>query len=229
MSLSQTLQKLTDVGLLTLLAHRQLLQPISPQFRMDLHYAYHQGLGHETNHCTTLRHAIQDLIDQGLVHLGQPSVTTNPLLAHTSHVVTPLADGIHFMSFIESDDRIHMLSWDDSEPEPIVAYESYEVDGVISNPQASTPFRLVPDTPPVQLTTVGLLICPCYSIQSPFILTRDPNETVTQDVQYVIRGGRVVRQQPPTVTRPLESDTNRKEINPNHNLVDTHLSLNTLM
>ena len=57
--------------------------------------------------------------------------------------------------------------------------ESHEVDGVISNPQASTPFRLVPDTSLVQLTTVGLLICPCYSIQSPFILTRDPDETVT--------------------------------------------------
>ena len=116
---------------------------------MDLHYAYHQELGHGTDHCTTLRHAIQDLIDQGLVHLGQPSVTTNPLLAHTSHVVTHLADGIHFMAFIKPNDRIHMLSWDDSKLEPIVAYESYEVDGVISDPQASTPFRLVPDTPPV--------------------------------------------------------------------------------
>ncbi|RVW88997.1 hypothetical protein CK203_029415 [Vitis vinifera] len=53
------------------------------------------------------------------------------------------------MAFIEPNDRIHMLSWDDSKLEPIVAYESYEVDGVISDPQASTPFRLVPDTPPV--------------------------------------------------------------------------------
>ena len=104
-----------------------------------------------------------------------------------------------------------MLSWDDSKPEPIVVDESYEVDGVISDTQTSTPFRLVPDTPPVQLTTVGSLIRPCYNIQSPFILSRDPNETITQDVQYVIRGGRVVRQQPPIVVRPLESDVTQEK------------------
>ena len=89
--------------------------------------------------------------------------------------------------------------------------ESYEVDGVISDTQTSTPFRLVPDTPPVQLTTVGSLIRPCYNIQSPFILSRDPNETITQDVQYVIRTGRVVQQQPPIVARPLESDVTQED------------------
>ena len=59
------------------------------------------------------------------------------------------------MDFTKLDDHIHMLSWDDSELKPIVMDESHEVDGVISNPQASAPFKLVPDTPPVQLTTVG--------------------------------------------------------------------------
>ena len=53
------------------------------------------------------------------------------------------------MDFTKLDDRIHMLSWDDSEPEPIVVDESYEVDGVILDPEASAPFRLVPDTPSV--------------------------------------------------------------------------------
>ncbi|RVW16827.1 hypothetical protein CK203_098174 [Vitis vinifera] len=182
MSLSQALRKLTDARLLMLLAPRPLSQPIPPQFRMDLYYAYHQGLGHETDRCTALRHVIQDLMDQGLVHLGQSSVTTNPLLAHTSHAVLPPTGDIHFMDFTKPDDRIHMLSWDDSEPEPIVVNESYEVDGVISDTQASAPFRLVPNTPLVQLTT------------------------------YVICGGRVVRQQPPIVARPLESDVTREEI-----------------
>ena len=73
------------------------------------------------------------MIDQGLVHLGQPSVTTNPLLAHTSHAVLSPVGSIHFMDFTESDDRIHMLSWDDFEPELVVVDESYEVDGVISD------------------------------------------------------------------------------------------------
>ena len=149
MPFSQALQKLTKARLLTTLTPRLLPQPALPQFRMDLHCAYHQGSGHEIDHCITLRRTIQDLIDQGLVHLGHPSVTINPLPAHTSHVVLLLVSGIHFMDFTKPDDRIHMLSWDDSEPEPIVVDESYEVDGVILDPEASAPFRLVPDTPSV--------------------------------------------------------------------------------
>ena len=64
----------------------------------------------------------------------------------------------------------------------------------------------------MQLTTVGPLIHPCYNIQSPFILSRDPDETVTQDIQYFIRGGRVVRKQPPIIARPLESNVTREKI-----------------
>ncbi|RVX11336.1 hypothetical protein CK203_019633 [Vitis vinifera] len=58
MSLSHTLWKLTEVGLLTAFTPRPPPQPIPPQFRMGLHCAYHQGPGHETNHCTALKHAI---------------------------------------------------------------------------------------------------------------------------------------------------------------------------
>ncbi|KAL6340112.1 hypothetical protein AAG906_038947 [Vitis piasezkii] len=88
MPLSQALRKLIETGLLTALTPRPLPQPIPAQFRMDLHY-------------------------QGLVHLGQPSVTTNPLPTHTTHAVPPPADGIHFLDFDEIDDHVHMLSWDD--------------------------------------------------------------------------------------------------------------------
>ena len=136
---------------------------------MDLHCAYHQEPGHKTDHCTALRYTIQELIDQGLVHLCQPSVTTNPLPAHTTHADPHSTGDIHFIYFTKPDDRIHMLSWDDYESEPIVVDESYEVDGVISNSQASASFRLVPNTPPLQLTTVGSLIYLCYNIQSLFI------------------------------------------------------------
>ncbi|RVW61074.1 hypothetical protein CK203_045796 [Vitis vinifera] len=52
------LRKLTEAGLLTALTPRPPPQPVPPQFRMDLHCAYHQGPGHETDRCTTLRHAI---------------------------------------------------------------------------------------------------------------------------------------------------------------------------
>ena len=96
--------------------------------------------------------------------MGQPSVTTKPLLAHTSHVVFSPTSGIHFMDFTEPGDHIHIMSWDDSKLKPIVVDMSYEVDEVILDPQTSTPFRLVFDMPPMLLTTVGLLILPCYNI-----------------------------------------------------------------
>ncbi|KAL6318149.1 hypothetical protein AAG906_035654 [Vitis piasezkii] len=43
-------------------------------------------IGTET---TTSAYATSDLIDYDLVNLGQPSVTTNPLPAHTTHSVPP--------------------------------------------------------------------------------------------------------------------------------------------
>ena len=116
MSLSQALQKLTEAGLLTALTPRPPPQPIPQQFRMDLHCAYHQGLGHETDRCIALRHAIQDLIDQGSVHLGQSSVTTNPLPTHTTHAVPSPDGGIHFLDFADSNDHVCMMSWDDMDP-----------------------------------------------------------------------------------------------------------------
>ncbi|RVW61620.1 Transposon Ty3-I Gag-Pol polyprotein [Vitis vinifera] len=173
MPLSQALRKLTEAGLLTTLTPRPPPQPIPPQFRMDLHCAYHQGPGHETDRCTALRHAIQDLIDQGLVHLGQPSVTTNPLPAHTTHAVPPPADGIHFLEFDVIDDHIHMLSDDDSDPEPIMPDVIYETSGVTLGPRMPAPFRLVPEAASVQAATVEPLILPHYSVRTPFILIPD--------------------------------------------------------
>ena len=110
---------------------------------MDLHCAYHQGPRHEIDHCTALRHAIQDLIDQGLVHLGQPSVTTNPLPAYTTHTIPLLANGINYIDFVELDDHIYMLSWDESKLEPIASYEIYEIGRVTLGPRMSTSFKLV--------------------------------------------------------------------------------------
>ncbi|RVW34369.1 hypothetical protein CK203_092143 [Vitis vinifera] len=84
-------------GLLTALTPRPPPQPLPPHYRMDLHCAYHQGQDMRTDRCTALRHAIQDLIDQGLVHLGQPSVTQThyqpipcmQFLHQTEHVFGP--------------------------------------------------------------------------------------------------------------------------------------------
>ncbi|RVW63299.1 hypothetical protein CK203_058765 [Vitis vinifera] len=89
MSLSRAFQRLVEGGLIAPLLPRLPLQPSPPGFRTDLHYAYHQRAGHDTNSCSTLRHAIQDLIDQGLVDLGRPAVTTDPLPTHDTRVVPP--------------------------------------------------------------------------------------------------------------------------------------------
>ena len=113
MPLGEILQTLTTAGLLSLLAPRPLPQVVHPHFRMDLHCAYHQGPGHTTNQCIALRHAVQDLIDQGIMQLGQPSISSNPPPTYFTHVVPPPARGIHSIDFVESEDRIHMLSWDD--------------------------------------------------------------------------------------------------------------------
>ena len=115
-----------------------------PQFRMDLHYAYHKGAGHDIDRCSALKHAIQDLIDQGLVNLGQPNVTMNPLLAHTTHSMPPPIGGIHHMDFFKYNVR-HMLSWDDGLLETIVPNDGYEIVGVTLDFLVLTPFSLIPN------------------------------------------------------------------------------------
>ncbi|RVW77843.1 Retrovirus-related Pol polyprotein from transposon 17.6 [Vitis vinifera] len=99
------------------------------------------GPGHDTDHCTALRHAIQDLIDQG---------------------------DIHHMDLIE-DDSIHMLSWDDGLPEPIVLHDSYEVDGV--SVDAFVPFTLWPED----------------------------DDSAGREIQIVTRSGRIAQPPPPAV------------------------------
>ena len=84
--------------------------------------------------------------------------------------------------------------------------------GVTLGPRMPILFRLVPEEASVQTTTVEPLTFPHYSVQMLFVLIPDVDEVQapyvddvhTSDVQYVIRGGRVVRQQPLTIARPLE-------------------------
>ncbi|XP_010652575.1 uncharacterized protein LOC104879867 [Vitis vinifera] len=210
MPLSRAFQKLVEGGLLIPLASKPLPQPIPPRFRMDLHCSYHQGLGHDTDHCTALRHAIQDLIDQGLVNLGQPSVTTNPLPAHSTHAVSPSPGDIHHMDLIE-DDNIHMLSWDDGLPKPIVLHDSYKVDGVSVVPQAPTPFNLIPDETPFQCTHPTPLIIGCQDTFILFTLWPEDDDSEGREIQIVTHSGRIAQPPPPAV-RPFEGATSHEEV-----------------
>ena len=174
MPLGEVLQTLTTARFLSPLAPRPLLQVVHPYFQMDLHCAYHQGPRHITNKCTALRHAIQDLIDQGIVQLGQPSISSNPLLTYSTHVVPPPKGGIHSIDFVEFKDRIHMLSCDDQRSEPIEFDDGYGDDGVhevFSSQQIHSHVVSAPGITPVWIPTPRLVTLPCYSVQTPFILT----------------------------------------------------------
>ena len=64
------------------------------------------------------------------MQLGQPSVSFNPLPTYSMHAFPLPARGIHSIDFAEFDDRIHMLSWDDQRPKPIVFDDGYDDNGV---------------------------------------------------------------------------------------------------
>lgn len=67
-------------------------------------------LRQDIDHCTTLRLAIQDLINQGSISLGLRSVTSNPLSTHSTHMVPFPISVIYFIDLIEGNDNIQMLS-----------------------------------------------------------------------------------------------------------------------
>ena len=90
MTLTRAFEKLKDGGLIIHLAPRPLPHPIPPYFCSHEHCLYHQMQGHDTERCSALHYAIQDLIDSGLVNLVGLSVTTNPLPTHSTHAVPSL-------------------------------------------------------------------------------------------------------------------------------------------
>ncbi|RVW61408.1 Retrovirus-related Pol polyprotein from transposon 17.6 [Vitis vinifera] len=145
-------------------------RPPAPYIDPELHRPLLMCRGHHVS-----------LLSWGLVNLGQPSVTTNPLPAHSTHAVHPSSGDIHHMDLIE-DDSIHMLSWDDGLPEPIVLHDSYEIDGVSLVPQTPAPFSLIPDEAPFQ----------------------------GREIQIVTRGR--IAQPPPPAVRPFEGTASHEEV-----------------
>ena len=89
------------------------------------------------------------------ITFSEPSVTTNPLLSHSTHVVPPPSGSIHHIDFVE-DESIHMLSWDDGLSESIILDDGYEVD--IVGFQTSTLFSLISDWVPFEWTPIAPLV-----------------------------------------------------------------------
>ena len=129
MPFSRAFQRLVEGGLIALLPPRPPPHPIPPGFRTDLHCAYHQRAGHDTDNYVMFRHAIHNLIDKGLVDLGHPVVTTDPLPTHVTKVVPPPPGGVHLIEF--SGDKIFMTGWDREAPQPISLYEDLDFNGYI--------------------------------------------------------------------------------------------------
>ena len=83
MPMTQVYDKLKAKGLLKPLDLRLIPNPLPLRFNVNKRCAYHQGPGHETDRCFTLRHAIYDLIDSKVIaQPTRPSITNNPLPNH---------------------------------------------------------------------------------------------------------------------------------------------------
>ena len=164
-------------------------------------------MGHDTDSCAALRHAIQDLIDKGLVDLGCPGVNIDPLPTHDTRVVPPPPGGIHLIEFLG--DEIFMMGWDGEAPQPICLYEDSDFSGYTHGRQVSRPFRLILDDVPRQ-TTVSPVYLQHVPSMTPFILFPEEYGLVHRDVQIVTSSGRVA--QPPPVDRPFAGIDARDEI-----------------
>ncbi|RVW60501.1 Retrovirus-related Pol polyprotein from transposon 17.6 [Vitis vinifera] len=195
--------------------HHQYRAPPPPrpvrqftQLGMPLSRAFQRlRAGHDTDSCSALRHAIQDLIDQGLVDLGRPGVATDPLPTHDTRAVPPPPEGVHLIEF--AGDEIFMMGWDGEAPQPISLYEESDFVGYIPRQQIPRPFSLTPDRiygpPPV--SPVYLQHVPPMT---PFILFPEEYRPPHRDVQIVTRSGRVA--QPPPVDRPFAGIAAREEV-----------------
>lgn len=76
------------------LKEKRLLKPLQPwpppancppHYNPNKHCAFHQGRWHDTDLCAVLRHAIQDLINEGRITTPPaplPNIVTNPLPEH---------------------------------------------------------------------------------------------------------------------------------------------------
>ena len=207
MPLSRAFQRLVEGGLIVPLPLRPPPQPTPPEFRTDLHCAYHQRAGHDTDSCAALRHAIHDLINQGLVDLGRPRVTTDLLPTHDTRAVPPPPSGIHLIEFLG--DEIFMMRWDGEAPQPICLYADSGFSGYTYGQQVSRPFRLILDDVPRQ-TTVSPVYLQHVPPMAPFIMFPEEYGPVHKDVQIVTRSGRVA--QPPPIDRPFAGIDARDEI-----------------
>ena len=188
MPISRAFQRLVEGGLIAPLPPKPPPHPTPPRFRTDLHYAYHQRASHDIDSCVMLRHAIHGLIDQGLVDLGCPAVTTNPLPTHDARVVHPPTSSVHSIKF--SGDGVFMMGWDGEVPQPINLYTNSYFSGYTASQQIPRPFRLILNKVP-RHTSISPVYLQHVPTMTPFILFPKEYGPIHRDVQIVTQSGRV--------------------------------------
>ena len=104
-----------------------------------------------------------------------------------------------------------MLSWDDGLLEPIVLHDSWEVDEVSLHPQVLTPFNLILDGAPFQLTHSTSLVIGCRDTFVPFTLWPKDDDSKGREIQIVTHSGRIAQPPPPPV-RPFEGAVSHEEV-----------------
>ena len=182
------------------------LQHTPLRYLVDLHCSYHQRAGHDTDSCAVLRHAIQDLIDQGLVDLGRPGVTIGPLPTHETRVVPSPLRGVHLIEF--AGDEIFMMGWNGEKPQPIHLYVDSNFNRYIFDQQIPKSFRLTPNG-----TLRQLLVPPRYLQHAPpmthhLLFPKDYGPTC-RDFQTVTQSRRVA--QPLPIDRPFAGVATRED------------------
>ena len=95
-----------------------------------------------------------------------------------------------------------------------------------------TSFRLVPEEASLQTTIVDPPTFTRYSVRTPFVLVPDVekvqaphiDDSQAPDVQYILQGGRVLKQPPPTTAaRPLEGTSALKKVRAEDDEILRHL------
>ena len=154
-----------------------------------------------------LRHAIQDLIDQGLVDLGCPIVTIDSLPTHDARVVPPPPSGIHSVEFLG--DEIFIMGWDGEAPQSISLCTNSYFSGYTSGQQILRPFKLIPYEVPKH-TSISPVYLQNVLPMTPFILFPKEYRPVHRNVHIVTRSGRVAHS--PPVDRPFAGTTARDDV-----------------
>ena len=77
MPLDRAFERLRATGFLVPLAPRPPLSTLPSRFRAHEFCAFHQMAGHSIDYCVSLRHTIQDLIDNGVVSFPVSTIDTN--------------------------------------------------------------------------------------------------------------------------------------------------------